>query len=294
LAMWWLWQIHRQRLRLFLDMDDWEGAGGWNDLAPYTTFQKRFFAWQEQWGIGHAHGITVASRALQSIVWGRGVAADRVDYLPNGSGLAMAGLPMPDDQIQDQRAELNVQDRPALLVYSRFFEFDAARLVAILSGVSSMVEDLAIIFIGESLYAADAISLRQELEKHDLLPGVVNLGWVDVADLPLLLRSCDAALYLMDDTLINRTKCPVKLADLAGAGVPVVAEEVGQVSAYVVNGVTGYTRPSGDIDGLVRDAAALLQNAAKRADFGQAAQDLYNRDFSWARLAAGLDTFYRR
>ena len=55
LSMWWLWQFHRQKIHLVVDMDDWEGPGGWNDLAPYTAVQKRFFAWQEQWGMSHAH-----------------------------------------------------------------------------------------------------------------------------------------------------------------------------------------------------------------------------------------------
>ena len=101
----------------------------------------------------------------------------------------------------------------------------------------------------------------------------VDLGWVDEADLPLLLRSCDVAIYLMDDTLINRCKCPVKLADLIAAGVPVAAEDVGQVPEYVINGATGLLRPSGDSAGL---ASRLLRSScrAKRSAlaFGMAAQ----------------------
>ncbi|MEZ4517169.1 MAG: glycosyltransferase [Chloroflexota bacterium] len=50
LVAWWLWQFHRSRLGLVTDSDDWEGWGGWNDNAPYSATQKRFFAWQEQWG----------------------------------------------------------------------------------------------------------------------------------------------------------------------------------------------------------------------------------------------------
>jgi glycosyltransferase involved in cell wall biosynthesis len=97
---------------------------------------------------------------------------------------------------------------------------------------------------------------------------------------------------LMDDTLINRSKCPVKLADLIAAGVPVVAEDVGQVSEYVVNGVTGYLRPTGDIDGLSDYAMLLLQNKKIGAAFGQAAQRHYHDNFSWDRLATRLDAVY--
>lgn len=293
LVMWWLWQFHRQKLRLVVDMDDWEGPGGWNDLAPYTAVQKRFFTWQEQWGMSHAHALTVASRALESIVWSNGVPVDLVFYLPNGSGLDLAGSSISGSQIEESRSKLGVGSRPTLLVYSRFFEFDAQRLAEVLAGVKEKVADLAVLFIGESLYDRDDQRLREYLEKNGVLPAVVDLGWVDEGKLPLLLRSSDVAIYLMDDTLINRSKCPVKLADIIAAGVPVVAEDVGQVPQYVINGATGLLRASGDIAGLSGDIAYLLQSRKQRMDFGQAAQRHYTANFSWDHLAARLDEVYR-
>ena len=293
LAMWWLWQFHRQKFRLVVDMDDWEGPGGWNDLAPYTAVQKRFFTWQEQWGMTHAHALTVASRALESIVWSSGVPVDRVHYLPNGSGLALAGSSLPDGQIEERRTDLGLGSRPTLLVYSRFFEFDAQRLAEILAGVKGNVPDLAILFIGESLYDEDAQQLREHLDEKGILAAVVDLGWVEEAELPLLLRTGDVALYLMDDTLINRSKCPVKLADLIAAGVPVAAEDVGQVSEYVINGTTGLLRQSGDTAGLVDDILQLLQSKRRRVEYGQAAQSHYAANFSWDQLADRLELVYR-
>jgi glycosyltransferase involved in cell wall biosynthesis len=292
LAMWWLWQFHRQNFRLVVDMDDWEGPGGWNDLAPYTAVQKRFFTWQEQWGMNHAHALTVASRTLESIVWSNGIPPERVLYLPNGSGLDLAGMPLPTKQIQEQRDKLGLGSRPALLVYSRFFEFDAERLATVLAGANKYVPDLAILFIGESLYHRDAQRIRTLLEQNGVLPAVIDLGWVEEAELPLLLRASDVALYLMDDTLVNRCKCPVKLADLIAAGVAVVAEDVGQVSDYVINGATGLLRLSGDLPGLVSDVVTLLLNPDKRSALGQAARKHYSNHFSWERLAGKLDAVY--
>ena len=109
----------------------------------------------------------------------------------------------------------------------------------------------------------------------------------------MLLRSSDVAIYLMDDTLISRSKCPVKLADIIAAGVPVVAEDVGQVPQYVINGATGLLRASGDIAGLTGDIAYLLQSRKQRMEFGQAAQRRYTANFSWDHLAARLDEVYR-
>ena len=87
LSAWTLWQMKRLgrvKARLIVDTDDWEGAGGWNDLNAYSWAQKKLFAWQERWGLTHNDGVTVASRALESIVWTLGVKGDRVAYVPNG------------------------------------------------------------------------------------------------------------------------------------------------------------------------------------------------------------------
>ena len=65
------------KARIILDEDDWEGAGGWNDLEPYSWSQKKFFARQEKWGLTHADSVTVASRGLETIALSLGVAAKR-------------------------------------------------------------------------------------------------------------------------------------------------------------------------------------------------------------------------
>ena len=85
LTHWLLARLPRaRRPRLVVDTDDWEGPGGWNEIGGYTPAQRRFFAWQERWGLTHADAVTVASRALESLVWALGVLPGRVFYVPNG------------------------------------------------------------------------------------------------------------------------------------------------------------------------------------------------------------------
>ena len=73
LTAWWFWHFRRSRVHLVTDSDDWEGTGGWNDVAPYSWLQKRFFAWQEKWGMAHCQALTVASRALPTLAWSHGI-----------------------------------------------------------------------------------------------------------------------------------------------------------------------------------------------------------------------------
>lgn len=281
LVAWWLWQFHRRRLRLVLDTDDWEGWGGWNEIAPYSPRQKRFFAWQEQWGLRHNHAVTVASRALQTIVWSMGVSPERVIYLPNGPGVGQQISPV------KRRSE-----KPTVLLYSRLFEFDTVRLVQILREVKTAVPQLQILSVGAGLYAEEATAFQAQMAAAGLQDDFIDAGWVAEGKLPALLSQADVGIYLMEDTLLNRTKCPVKLADMLALGIPVVAENVGQVPAYVVHGRTGFLRPPGDKAGLAADLITLLQDTAKRQQFAANAAAHTAENFSWDKLAAALEQVY--
>ncbi len=291
LAAWWLWQFHRRRLVLFVDSDDWEGWGGWNELESYSPLQKRFFAWQEQWGMRHCHVLTVASRALETLAWGHGVGPHKVHYLPNGPGIE-AGIST--ETAAQKRVELGLEQRPVLLLYSRLFEFDTARLVEVLSRVQADCPELAILSVGAGLFDEDAAELRNQLRAAGLLDAVADIGWATETDLPALLASADVGLYLIDDTLLNRTKCPVKLADMLALGLPVVAESVGQVPEYVVHGESGLLRATGDVAGLAQDLVCLLTEETMRERLGAAAQTRQRRRFSWDALAEGLEKDYAK
>ncbi len=283
LAAEWLWRFHRRRVRLVMDGDDWEGAGGWNDIAPYTPLQKRFFARQERWGLTHAHAVTVASRALESLVWSLGAPPAQVAYIPNGPGIATREV-SPGERAA-ARGRLGLGERPAALVYSRLFEFDTERLVAVLAGIRAAVPDVAILLVGAGLYEADGARFREQIAAAGLLEHVVDTGWVALQELPATLAAADVGLYLMDDTLLNRAKCPVKLADMLVAGVPVVGESVGQVAEYIRDGRTGTLCATGDAAGLTAAAVDLLQDGEERRRRGAAARSDALERFSWERLA---------
>ncbi len=291
LVGWWLWQFHRRHIRLVMDSDDWEGWGGWNDREPYTPLQKRFFAWQEGWGMIHNHALTVASRTLQSLAWGLGIPPQCVYYIPNGPGIADKTITAAERH--EQRQTLGLGERPTLLLYSRLFEFDTGRLVAILEGVKAAVPDLAILSVGTGLFADEAARLRQQLAQRGLLDSVIDAGWTALEQLPLMLAAADVGIYLMDDTLLNRTKCPVKLADMLLVGLPVVAEAVGQVTEYIRDDETGVLRPSGDVDGVTAALVDLFQNSDKRNHLAHQASVSIRQRYSWDQLGKNVEATYQ-
>ncbi len=287
IVAWWLWIFHRRQLRLIVDSDDWEGWGGWNEIAPYTATQKRFFAWQERWGLAHNHALTVASRTLQSLAWANGLQAEKVFYLPNGPGVGL------DISLADQkREELGLSHRPVLLLYSRLFEFNTDRLVTILEGVKAVIPDLAILSVGTGLLAEDSATFQDRLRTSGLQDHVVDVGWLEETELSHYLAAADVGLYLMDDTLLNRTKCPVKLADMASIGLSVVAEDVGQVREYVIHEQTGLLRPPGDANAITADIIRLLQADSERRRLGEGAREHLASNFDWQHLATVAERAY--
>jgi glycosyltransferase involved in cell wall biosynthesis len=280
--------LHR-RFPVVVDTDDWEGPGGWNDINPYSPLLKRFFAWQERWGLTHAVAVTVASRALQTLVWATGGPSERVFYLPNGC------IPRPVLPRAEGRG------RPTLLLYTRFFEYKVDRLWRIVEGVRARIPDLRLWVVGKGFFAEEETLLAlartagwQVAEGTSPSPDadLIYTGLVPPEDLPAHFAQADVALYPFDDTLLNRTKCPVKLLDLLAAGVPVVADAVGQVAESIRHGETGLLIPTGDDEAFIEAVVSLLRDALLRQSFGACAARDAREHFAWENLSPIAEAAY--
>ncbi|MFK7801284.1 MAG: glycosyltransferase [Anaerolineae bacterium] len=288
LTMLWLWATRwgSSKPLLVTDTDDWEGWGGWNDIADYSTIQKYFFAWQEKWGLRHCDLLTYASRELGNRALSLGITEDQTLYLPNGPGIQTEIIS--SNLVRIKRQELGLEDRPTLLLYSRLFEFDTGRLTVILQKVVAKVPNLAILAVGAGLFAEQAADFRIELETAGLLDHIIDTGWLDEDELPHTLTMADVGLYLMDDTLLNRTKCPVKLADMVALGLPIAAESVGEVTLYVEDGVNGFLCRSGDVDSTAFAIVNLLKNKTMAQQLGQAGRERHQQLFAWTATTQKL------
>ncbi len=231
----------------------------------------------------HADALTVASRALQTLAWAQGVEGERLHYLPNGVAW------------QGGRVTPILHDRPTLLLYTRFFEFDLERLWRILAAVKEELPNLRLRIIGKGLFGEEE-RLRELARRagwHIAPDGdLVEEGWLAVDQLLPAFERADVALYPFDDTLVNRTKCPVKLLDLLAAGMPVVAEAVGEIREMIRDGRSGWLVPFGDEGAFAEALLSLLRDSAARRSLGENAAEDVRRRFSWEHLAERAEQAY--
>jgi glycosyltransferase involved in cell wall biosynthesis len=275
--------ISRRPPLIIVDADDWEGTDGWAERDGASALRTKLIDWQEKWSLSHADVVTVASRELERVV---SPAAARVVYVPNAASPSSPGWARGDPTAF--RKSVGIGDPPVVLTYTRFAEFAPARLAETAARILERVPEARMVVAGQGL-AGEERDFARLIAEHGLTSRVQLLGWTRHADLPNVFAAADVALYPLDDTRLNRAKCPMKLVDLLLAGVPVVADAVGQAREYVHDGVTGVLVRSGDVDAMVDRAIELILDPDRRRKLGACARDDMLDSWSWAKQADAID-----
>lgn len=274
------------RAPLFVDVDDWEGAGGMNELHDYSRAERTVFRLQEGWLQKRADGVTAASRTLEARAGDLGIPAKKVLYLPN-----CVDDPLPGSG-ERVRQKLGIPtEAPVVLLYTRFFEFDQKRLHLILSVIYRQVPGVRFLVVGKGRNGEEE-QLVEAAKTMGFLSALHMAGWVEPGEISDYLALGDVALYPFDDTLVNRAKCPAKLTELLRAGVPVVGDNVGQLAEYMKPGESGILCDPGNWREMAEQAVELLQDQGKRRALGAAGRRFLLENFRWTGFTAKLNLFY--
>jgi glycosyltransferase involved in cell wall biosynthesis len=287
-------RVLRRNIPVVVDMDDWEGEGGWNAQASYSSLQRRVFDWQERTWPRQAAAVTVASQALRRRAIDLGASPDHVFFVPNG--LTRCRF---DELARDRSVPTDVIRLPfpagtaAVLLYTRFVEFDPALPVRLLGALRADGRDVRLVIAGASATGVPERVIQTLAEQERLTDAITMIGWIDPATLPALAARCQVALHPFDDTLVNRAKSSVKLLELMAAGMPVVTTRVGENATFVDDGRTGVLCPPDQPARLASEIRELLDNADRAKRMGAAARRRVRDCFLWEQLATHVDEAYR-
>jgi glycosyltransferase involved in cell wall biosynthesis len=271
---------------LVVDSDDWEGRDGWNDdpRAGYSLPARRFFAWQESYGLSHAHAWTVTSACLRDRAIRFGADPARVFVLHNG--VPERSTPHHSADLlggEDEPLPLAISGQPSVVLYTRFAGVRAQDVTAIWNRVRAIVPDARLTVLGRGL-------AREEETLRDV-PGIDVLGWVDPAELLGQLAAAQVAVVPWVDTPSNRARHSAKVLELMQAGLPIVAYDVGELATTV--GEAGALVEPGDEANFARAVVALLSDPQLACRLGAAARRRVLERFTWERLVAIATAAYR-
>jgi glycosyltransferase involved in cell wall biosynthesis len=279
------------RVPWVLDVDDWEGPGGWADVNPYSAVERAAITTMEALVPRLAGAVTAASRALEARTWDMGLPRRRVLYVPNGVSsdkYARWGRPDEGRRTKDE-TRLHTPNAPVLLLYSRLAEFPYWWPLDVLKRVLEEYPAARLLVVGSGFFGEEE-KLRAEADRMGIGGSVVVTGRVPEERLPEYLALGDVALYPMADNLINRAKSPVKVLEPMLMGLPTVAHRVGQAAEFV--GDAGVLVDPGDVPAMAEAVIRLLRDEGLRTTLGERARERVWAEFSWDKLCLGVERAY--
>jgi len=270
---------HGHRPPVVMDSDDWEGPGGWNDdpRAAYSSLERRFFAWQERYGLSHADAWTVTSDCLRERAVRFGADPARVFVLPNGIAVGNTSPSAADDlhEPPGSSPQPAISDQPSAVLYTRFAGVRVEEVAAIWNEVRTVVPEARLAVLGHGLAGEEEV-LRG-------VAGVELRGWVEHRELLATLAAAQVAVVPWADTPSNRARHSAKVLELMQAGLPIVAYAVGELPATLGDG--GVLVEPGDQAAFAKAIMALLLDKALARQIGAEAQRRVLDRFVWQQLA---------
>jgi glycosyltransferase involved in cell wall biosynthesis len=279
------------RCPIVLDTDDWEGTGGWNEVNPYPALWRKAFNWQERALARRAGAVTVASRTLQTQVWGFGVEPERVVYLPNGPDAKLRSLPsVGTDEVERIRSELGVGKNPMAVYLGHIphgSDLDLALDAMALIRQELPSARLVIAGVGDGLPA-----LKARADEVGVGDRVVFPGWIDHDQAHLYLSAADVAINPYRDSLINRSKCAGKVVLSMAVGTAVVTSRMGENLEYIEHSRTGFLARPGDSQDLARVLVKALSNRQATARVGSRAREVIWARYDWDARIEEIEKAY--
>lgn len=287
IVQWLLWQ--RRHLTsgsapLLLDIDDWEQA--WAPINHYAWPVARFLAWQEEWGIRHAHAITAASRWLEQRAR-RYAPQTPVLYLPNGIDATLLESPI----VANRRV---ASHRARVLFFTRFVEVAPDWLAEFWHNVYAQFPSAQLVIAGHPLHPDGDQPFKTALAGRlpDAGKEVLWLGRVSQEQIQALYADVQCAIFPAEPTVLQQAKCSVRMATTLLHGVPVVASAVGEQANYGASGGAHLLAADAPAAEFAAAVVALLQQPdAQTAMVARAAQTLAMH-YRWESLGEKLSEFY--
>ena len=281
IVQWWLWQrrwLRPQSYKLVLDVDDWEQS--WNPVNRYGWFVGKFLAWQEEWGIRHADGITAASRWLEHKV---ATVAPNIPtlYLPNGVN------PLPEPPAPHP---LGQEPKPQVLFFTRLVEVTPEWLQTFWGTLHSQLPTAELNIAGTPVQPWLAAPFRSALAG---MAQVHWLGYVPSNQLRDLYAHATCAIFPAMPIPLLQAKCSVRLANTLLHGVPVIASAVGEQTSYGAEGAATLVSADATPEQFAHVVAEIIHNPSEHAHARSQATDRLLTRYAWSHLTAPLPAFYQ-
>ena len=243
----------------------------------------------ETWLMRHTDALAAISRGLIDEARRRGVAEDRIVYVPNGVD-AEHFRPRPPDAVLLERFRLTGKLVMGFIGF--FFAYEGIDvLVRAMSEICSRVPDARLLLVGDGDMDG---ALRAEVSQLQLDSHVIMTGRVPHAEIQRYYSICDVLVYPRRSSRLTNLVTPLRPLEAMAMGKPVVASDVAGLHEIVRHGETGLLVAPDDPGSLAAALIGLAADPSYRRLLREAARRFVVEERDWSRLAAVYAAAYAR
>ena len=277
---------------LVLECDDLEGRDGWaRSLVeePLFGFKRRLIETFERRLPALADAVIASSRALEEILLARGVARERLFYIPycveeymtrRGDGAAA-------------RSAFGLGEDPTAIYCGALHphNYDVDMLIPAMEHVRAAIPRARMLVVGDG---GARPGLERAARERGLLGGAISFaGWVAVERIPDHIAAADVAVVPLRDTPASRCRGLSKVLEYLCQGVPVVMPRVGQAEELTDGGAAGLLVRPGDARALADGIIELLRDPERAKEMGARGRRHATTRFSADGAASARIEVYR-
>jgi len=246
-----------------------------------------------KWTLKHTAMVTSVTPAFLPELAALGVPAERRCLIPNGVDPEVFPPPTPK-QLTELQNKLSIPDEERVvfalgrIVLKKGFDI----LIQALPFVREKCPQTTVIIGGDG---SDLVRLKALAEEQGVLDIIKFPGTINRLEVPIYFYLCDLfALPAVVDPKGNMDGCPIVILEAMACGKPVVASAISGIPIVVQNGKTGFLVEEKNPDALASAIVSLLENSAKREQFGKAAQQCIQNELTWTKTIEQFISIYQQ
>jgi colanic acid biosynthesis glycosyl transferase WcaI len=233
--------------------------------------------WLEKLLYRKAWKISCQTEGIRSSLLERGVAKDKVTFLPNGVNLELFA---PRERDQEMAQKLGIQEEDFVLIYAGTMGY-AQGLESVIRSAELLKAEPGIRF----LFVGDGTEkpMLEDLVKEK---GLANVSFVDfqpVQEMPRYFSLASASIVPLKKNKLFEGARPSKMFPALGSEVPVIYSGEGEAAELVLSSGGGIVVEPENSEELARAILELKRNPARK-EMGKKGRKFVEEHYAWKEI----------
>jgi len=268
----------------------WEDAAVSHGTSSEGGLRYRLTRAMETWVLRRADEVTCICEGIRQDLILRGIAPAKITIVPNAVD-ASRFQPVGERNVDIERT-LKLVGKKVIAFIGSFYAYEGLDLlVTAMPKLLSVRPDIRLLLVGGGQVTE---AIRQQIAQMGLQDAVIMTGRVPYEDVEAYYSVTDVLVYPRKSMRLTELVTPLKPLEAMAQKSMFLASDVGGHRELVRDGVTGTLFKADDIEDLVRQLLALLEQEDRWSAIRDAGRDFVENERNWVNSVANLKPVYQR